>query len=87
MSITNLKQYFNEVKATIKASKDRYIYLAILLTLFVTLLTFVFDYFVSGIIVILLYAVVAPFFNGGSPATLSPQLRVALSKNKNTFFG
>lgn len=85
MSITNLKQYFNEVKATIKASKDRYIYLAILLTLFVTLLTFVFDYFVSGIIVILLYAVVAPFLMAVASYFVAPTKGGVEQKQKYFF--
>lgn len=85
MSIANLKDFFNEVKATIKASKDKYIYLATLLALFVILLSFIFDYFVAGIIVILLYAMVAPFLMAVASYFVAPSKQPLEQKQKYFF--
>ena len=60
MNINNLKQFFKEVKETLSATKDHYLSLATLLTVFVILLTFTADYLISGVIIVLLYAAVAP---------------------------
>ncbi len=85
MHISSLKSFMKEVKETLKASKDPYIYLAIVLTTFILLLSLVFDYFISGIIVILLYAVVSPFLMAIASYFVAPSKQPLEQKQKYFF--
>jgi len=85
MNINNLKQFFKEVKETLSATKDHYLSLAALLTVFVILLTFTADYLISGVIIVLLYAAVAPFLLALAAYFMAPT-KLPLEQKQKYFF-
>lgn len=85
MTITKLKQFFKEVRETRAATKDTYIYLAIVLSVFVLLLALIFDYFMSGLIIVLLYAAVSPFLMAVASYFVAP-LKQPLEQKQKYFF-
>lgn len=61
MKKQSVKDFLGDVKATLKETKDSYIYFAGILVLFIILLSVLADHFLPGVFIVLMLFLVAPF--------------------------